>query len=217
MCSFVKFNGFNEEDFFIFQYATLDERMSSIRQLLQPKFQEIGTYLVDSLNKKANKKLYLHIARHARRKVNPPKHTWLAISHHSRGYKMTPYFQVGLFDDHVFVWLAFIYELPSKSVVGETFLNHIDEIEKIIPSHYYISQNHNRKEAMLASEVDLEDVLYQFKTITKSEFNVGLKIMSDDPILKDGSKLLHVIEETFTTLLPIYSLATESIDLSSVY
>src|SRR5699024_11327687 len=58
--------------------------------------------------------MHLHIAKHARRTVNPPNDTWMAIAGNKRGYKKHPHFQVGLWDDHLFIWLAYIYELPRS-------------------------------------------------------------------------------------------------------
>nr|WP_313787308.1 DUF1054 family protein [Paenibacillus larvae] len=88
--------------------------MKAIRERIQPKFKELGELLCDDLAMMAGNEMFVHIAKHARRTVNPPKDTWMAFCHNKRGYKQHPHFQIGLFDDHVFVWLAFIYELPDK-------------------------------------------------------------------------------------------------------
>ncbi len=113
----MKFTGFNKEDFDTFLIDGLDARMEAIQTRIQPKFQEIGTELADDLSMKLGNEVYLHIAKHARRTVNPPNDTWLAICDNKRGYKKHPHFQVGLFDDRLFIWLALIYELPNKSKI----------------------------------------------------------------------------------------------------
>ena len=38
----------------------------------------------------------MHVAKHARRSVNPPIDTWVAFAPNKRGYKMLPHFQIGL-------------------------------------------------------------------------------------------------------------------------
>src|SRR5690625_444201 len=105
--------------------------MKAIQERIQPKFREIGTRLTDDLSSMIGSEMYLHIARHARRTVNPPNDTWLAIAGNKRGYKKHPHFQIGLWDDRVFIWLAFIYELPGKAEIAGTFLQNIGEIESL--------------------------------------------------------------------------------------
>src|SRR5690625_3000670 len=107
--------------------------MKAIQERIQPKFREIGTRLTDDLSGMIGSEMYLHIAKHARRTVNPPNDTWLAIAGNKRGYKKHPHFQVGLWDDRLFIWLAFIYELPNKPMFASNFLNNFDKLKQNIP------------------------------------------------------------------------------------
>src|SRR5690606_31613238 len=95
----MQFTGFTQQDFDTFHIEGLEDRMEAIQQRIQPKFQAIGDVLTDDLSAMVGSEMYLHIAKHARRTVNPPKDTWLAIAGNKRGYKQHPHFQVGLFDD----------------------------------------------------------------------------------------------------------------------
>src|SRR5690625_638508 len=90
----MKFNGFSQKDFDTFLIDGLDERMKAIQTRIQPKFQEIGSYLTDYLSVQLGNEVFLHIAKHARRTVNPPQDTWLAIADNKRGYKKHPHLQV---------------------------------------------------------------------------------------------------------------------------
>lgn len=81
------FNGFKQTDFDTFHIDGLEARMEAIQTRIQPKFRELGEILKDNLSMKLGNEMYLHIAKHARRTVNPPKDTWLAISDNKRGYK----------------------------------------------------------------------------------------------------------------------------------
>lgn len=127
----MRFTGFTDSDFETFQIEGLEERMEAIEDRIRPKFRTIGQELTDELSARLGSEMFLHIAKHARRTVNPPQDTWLAIAANKRGYKKHPHFQVGLFDDFVFVWLAFIYELPKN---------------RKWPKHYWsISASLNRK------------------------------------------------------------------------
>lgn len=206
------FTGFKQSDFHTFLIDGLDERMEAIKENIQPKFREIGSVLTDDLAALTGNEMFLHIAKHARRTVNPPKDTWLAISHDKRGYKKHPHFQVGLFDDHVFIWLAYIYELPNKVEMAEKLLEHTNDVYKKIPRNYVLSQDHMKKDSIQMdglSEVEFEEVLNRFKNVKKAEFLVGRHFKPDDPLLADGEAFLQTVKETYQTLLPIYKLSLQ--------
>src|SRR5690554_3596806 len=138
----MEFKGFSKSDFDTFHIEGLDGRMKAIQGRIQPKFRIVGEELCSNLAMILGNEMYLHIAQHARRTVNPPNDTWLAIANNKRGYKQHPHFQVGLFDDHVFIWLAFIYELPNKKAIADQFLKHLNKVNRTIPSRYVISLDH---------------------------------------------------------------------------
>ncbi len=203
------FTGFTQKDFDTFMIDGLDSRMEAIQERIQPKFREIGTELTEQLSGKLGMEMFLHIAKHARRTVNPPKDTWLAIASNKRGYKQHPHFQVGLFDDHLFIWLAYIYELPKKKEIAEGFLKNYELLQSTLPKDYYLSMDHMKKEAVKIGEADLTASLTRFRDVKKAEFLVGRQIPTGDPILSNGEALLSLIEETYDTLLPIYKLSLE--------
>jgi uncharacterized protein YktB (UPF0637 family) len=203
----MEFNGFKQQDFDTFKIEGLAERMEAIEERIRPKFRELGRELTDDLSAVLGQEMHLHIAKHARRTVNPPKDTWLAIAGNKRGYKKHPHFQVGLFDDRAFIWLAFIYELPDKANIAQRFLDRIDTVEATIPDGYVISQDHMKKGADPASDIDLAGVLERFRTVKKAELLIGRNIPAGDPLLEDGEAFYRLAKETFDTLLPLYKMA----------
>ncbi|WP_445488492.1 YktB family protein [Niallia sp. 03133] len=208
----MQFEGFNSQDFNTFTIDGLDERMRAIQERIQPKFQEIGRKAAADLSVKLGNEIFLHIARHARRTVNPPKDTWLALAANKRGYKQHPHFQIGLFDDHVFIWLAYIYELPHKKEIAETFLKNMQTLKTTIPNDFVISLDHMKKGAVSLKEIDLENSLARFRDVKKAEFLVGRHIEADDAILADGKAFMQVVESTFDTLLPLYQLSIKQLE-----
>lgn len=206
----LNFNGFLEVDFATFTIDGLEERMEAIRSRIQPKFREIGSILTDDLAGMCGHEMFLHIAKHARRTVNPPKDTWLAICHNKRGYKKHPHFQVGLFDDRVFIWLAFIYELPNKTKIAQTMLENTELIKESIMKDYVISVDHMKKDAVSFTDMsddELEHILTRFRDVKKAEFLIGKHIEANDAVLKDGEAFLSVVQETFRSLMPLYLLS----------
>lgn len=201
------FEGFTKKDFDTFTIEGLEHRMEAIQERIQPKFQFIGKTLTEELSILAGNEMFLHIAKHARRTKNPPNDTWLAIAANKRGYKKHPHFQVGLFDDHVFIWLAYIYELPRKEEIAQTFINHIDKIKTDIPKDFVISLDHTKKDVSTLEEIDLTKALERFRDVKKAEFLIGQHVAAEDPLLKDGQAFLNVAKNTFETLMPLYTLS----------
>jgi len=207
----MKFTGFHQTDFDTFTIDGLAPRMEALRARIQPKFKALGDELCDDVAMLAGEEMYLHIAQHARRKTNPPKDTWMAICHNKRGYKQHPHFQIGLFDDHLFIWFALIYEAPNKSTIASTLLNHMDKVQASVPSDYVISTDHMNKAAAKVSELgdqDWQSILVRFRDVKKAELLIGRHIAANDPLLSDGEKFVAFAKETFSTLMPIYKLAT---------
>ncbi len=202
------FQGFEQKDFDTFSIEGLDGRMEAIKNRIQPKFKEIGSELADYLSLQLGNEVYLHIAKHARRTVNPPNDTWLAIADNKRGYKKHPHFQVGLFDDHVFIWLALIYELDHKRAIAETFVNSFEEIKKL-PDHYVVSLDHMKKEAISLEDLKLKDV-ERFRDVKKCEFLIGQHLSPDDARTTNGGEFLETAKETFNSLIPLYQKALRS-------
>ena len=200
------FNGFEQKDFDTFHIEGLDERMTAIQERIQPKFKQIGDVLTDDVSAMVGSEMYLHIAKHARRTVNPPNDTWMAIAGNKRGYKKHPHFQVGLWDDHLFLWLAFIYELPDKNKIAKNFQNNKHLIEEL-PDDYVISLNHMKNEASQLDEIDLDKALTRFHDVKKAEFLVGRHLKPNDPTVQQGKAFIEFARSTFKRLVPLYRLA----------
>ncbi len=203
----MEFNGFTTDDFNIFHIEGLIPRKRAIEDRIQPKFKRIGDELTADLSAMIGSEMFLHIARHARRTVNPPDDTWLAIAGDKRGYKKHPHFQIGLWDDRVFIWLAFIYELPRKTEIASTFLEHMDEINQLRTDHFVISLDHTKKDATAIENMDLTSSLERFRDVKKAEFLVGKQLFPSNPLLGNGQEFIKFARKTFEQLLPLYQLS----------
>ncbi|HLR01931.1 MAG TPA: DUF1054 domain-containing protein [Virgibacillus sp.] len=201
--------GFTKKDFKTFEIDGLAERMDAIQKRIQPKFSEIGTELVDYLSAQLGNEVFLHIAKHARRTVNPPNDTWLAIADNKRGYKMHPHFQIGLFDDYLFMWLACIYELKGKENIAKTYIEHFEALKKL-PDEFVISMDHMKKDSFPVEQLEIKH-LERFRDVKKAEFLIGRHLSPDDARTTDGDKLIKTAKETFETLIPFYRLALQTV------
>ncbi|MGO4110196.1 DUF1054 domain-containing protein [Paenibacillus sp. YAF4_2] len=206
------FTGFEQKDFDTFLINGLEQRMSAIEERIRPKFRYLGEKLAGDIAVQASDEMFLHIAKHARRTVNPPKDTWFAICNNKRGYKAHPHFQLGLFDDHLFLWFALIYEAPNKSRIATTYLEHLDEVIAAVPSDYVLSLDHMKKESKSVSEMsdlDWTNALTRLRDVQKAELLIGRHIPTGDPLLQDGDALYKFAQQTYEALMPLYRLASQ--------
>ncbi|GAA0350537.1 YktB family protein [Bacillus horti] len=204
------FTGFTQQDFDVFHIEGLDERMAALIKLIRPKLEELGTRLQKPLSELVGEEMFPHVAKHARRTVNPPNDTWVAWANNKRGYKQHPHFQVGMWESHLFVWFALIYECPTKQDFAKVALKEAATIYKQIPDSFVWSIDHMRPEAIPQSELkqkDVKEMLIRLRDVKKAELLCGIHIDRHDPILTDGAALEDKILDTFEQLSALYKLS----------
>jgi uncharacterized protein YktB (UPF0637 family) len=83
--------GFTPTDFAVFKVEGFSERMQQIYARVRPRLIKLGDELAPALARKLHLEFFPHVARHARRTVNPPPETWAAFGPSPRGYKRYGY------------------------------------------------------------------------------------------------------------------------------
>ena len=202
----MSFTGFTQEDFDTFLIEGLEQRMAAIRERIQPKFRAVAEQVIEELSARTGQDMHLHIAKHARRTVNAPVDTWMAVSHNKRGYKQYPHFQVGLFDDQLFIWLALIYEVADKQRIADTLLANQRDLYERIPDDYSISIDPMKKAALAKNSLspeEFKELFVRFKNVKSAELLIGRVLKADDAV-KLGGGLVDVVRDTFAQLTPIY-------------
>jgi uncharacterized protein YktB (UPF0637 family) len=87
---------FGAADFRVFEVKGFAQRMSEIRARIRPKLETLGQRLLPELSRAIGAEAFAHVARHARRTVNPPEDTWVAFASDRRGYKTHCHFKVAI-------------------------------------------------------------------------------------------------------------------------
>src|SRR5206468_5290070 len=67
---------FGAADFKVFDVKGFQARMQEIRGRIRPKLETLGGRLAPELQRTTGESTFAHVARHARRTVNPPDDTW---------------------------------------------------------------------------------------------------------------------------------------------
>lgn len=196
------------EDFQVFEIDGLDERMEALTNLIRPKFHELSETFTGYFSAQTGEEFFGHVAKHARRTVNPPKDSWVAFAPYKRGYKALPHFQIGLWGTHLFIVVAVIYEAPQKNEMAQRLLTNINTI-KDLSDDYVISGDHMQPDAIPLKEVrdeKLEQLLVRLRDVKKGEFLIGRHIPANDAIQMSAEHFLQLVETTFDELLPIYEI-----------
>lgn len=201
---------FTEQDFAVFHIDGLEARMEEIRKQIRPKFEQMGAQISPFLDLLLEEPMFMHIAKHARRTVNPPEETWVAWSSNKRGYKAHPHFQLGIRDTHLFIWFALIYENKRKPAFARNLRQQLGEIWPAIPDQFYISEDHTVPTATLKKEWDTDKGLERLEKVKKAEFLCGMLVSRQEAIQLSGEELVKRTESTFQTLRPLYRLAVSS-------
>ncbi|MGL5449856.1 MAG: DUF1054 domain-containing protein [Lactococcus cremoris] len=192
---------FTQKSFEIFSIDGLEARMSEIRSEIQPIFSEIGQKLLTELSAKiSNQEFYFHIAQHRRRTANAPENTWSAISTKTRGYKMEAHFQLGIWEDYVFIYLSMI-DQPKKQKEYAELLTNLS-VEKMLTEDFIISKDHTKAEVFPLSA--FSEAAERLGKVKKSELEIGRLWSKERFDGKEDSKILAEMLETIDQLLPIY-------------
>lgn len=201
---------FGQEDFDVFAIKGLEPRMEALIRLIRPKLHLLGERLAPSLSVLCQEEMFAHVAKHARRTINPPNDTWVAFAPNKRGYKAHPHFQIGLFQSHLFIQFAIIYECRNKQLFAQQALDKLDELRQTVPGHYVWSGDHMVAGGTPHQEMSreaLHSLIARLQHVKAAEVLCGLELDRHDPLLQDGERLIAVIEQTFETLLPLYRLS----------
>lgn len=194
------------EDFAVFTIDGLEQRMEALTTHVRPKFYALGDAFSQFFSTHLGDEFFAHVAKHARRTVNPPKDSWVAFAPYKRGYKSLPHFQIGLWESHLFMMVGVIYESPNKQQMAERLLQNMQQITAL-PAHYMLSGDHMSPAAISladAGTAGTEKLLTRLRDVKKGEFLVGVHIPAEEAIQLSSDEFYQLTEETFTKLLPIY-------------
>ncbi len=196
-----------DTDFEVFTIPGLEQRMSALIENVRPKFEEMGKTYSTYFSSIIGEEFYPHVAKHARRKVNPPIDSWVAFATNKRGYKALPHFEIGLFKSHIFILLCAIYEAPSKQEIAINLLNNLKSLNAL-PNNFYVSGDHFDPNGIplrnAFTDGSLEKLLIRLRDVKKGEFMIGLQLPKEKAVQLSAEEFAKVVENTFDELIPIY-------------
>lgn len=209
----MNFKGFSNEDFNVFTIEGLDARMDALKENIRPKLEALGEHFSPTLSTLVGEEMFSHVAKHARRSVNPPKDTWVAFANNKRGYKMVPHFQIGLWETHLFIWFAVIYEANGKEAFGKTLEKNVNKIIELVPNDFVWSIDHTKPEVIPnqgLSKDELSSMFTRLQTVKKAEILCGITINRNSVVEMSSDDFIQKVDDTLKKLIPLYQLSSNS-------
>lgn len=206
----MKFKGFEQADFDLFEIEGFQDRMDALIEQLRPKFYDLADDLQEELSVIVEEPMHPHVAKHARRKTNPPNDSWVAWASNQRGYKMLPHFQITVWHTHVLVQWGIIYEAKNKQVFADHLLANLEEVKKAIPSNFQWSKDHMKPEGTLQKDMSDEDFNVfadRLKHNKNGEVMVGLVIPKEEVINMKPKEFYQTVLTTWSSLSYLHMLA----------
>ena len=192
---------FTKKSFEVFEIAGLTPRMAAIRSIIQPEFAQLGNKLLTELSVNfPSENFYLHIAKHLRRTTNAPENTWCALSTKPRGYKMEVHFQLGIWQDYVFLYLSIIDQPKNQQRYAELLAE--PSLRNIVPKDFVLSKDHTKAEFFPLT--DWSAAVERLGKVKKAEFELG-RVWPAERFENQSSEV--IFSEMMTTLkqlMPIY-------------
>jgi len=195
---------FKDSDFEIFDVASLTDRMTLIRTIIDPKFEQSAEIILPILNTNGQQ-WYAHIAKHLRRTTNAPDNTWVAFAPNKRGYKMMPHLELGIWADHVYLYLAVEENMKPKetATIVSKMMSTREMIAKLA-NNFVLSTDHMVNHSTALTLTTYDAAVQRFANIKHSEVLVGIKLLRGDKQFKDDTDLSQ-ITEAISSLLPLYN------------
>ncbi|MFD1319447.1 DUF1054 family protein [Loigolactobacillus zhaoyuanensis] len=195
--------GFTVDDFKVFNQQTVAGRMALIRGQLDPKFELLGATISKQLATE-NIPAFINVAKHLRRHTNPAPNTWFAIGPYKRGYKMVPHFEVGFWDDRLFVWLCLLENIQQPAPYAAILHQQQNLIKQLPVGQWQLSGNHMAKPIQPLNAANLAAQTQRFIDVKKGEWLLGKVWLKTDPIFQTSGAVEVEIKQSIKQLTPLY-------------
>jgi len=173
----------------IFTIPSFEERMQEIKKRITPALTILGEQLVDELTPQTGQNLYPHVAKHARRTVNPPDETWVALSPSKKGYKMYVHLAVGVGYYGSFVKCIAKAQSPEKKLLVEA----VSKLESL--KHIWIIKGEN------PVETDRENIL---EVLTRTSYGLEIGTVLDGVPGESKNEWLKWSLDEIAAVWPLY-------------
>jgi uncharacterized protein YktB (UPF0637 family) len=205
-------SAFGLGDFKVFDAKGFQPRMTEIRSRVRPKLEALGKSLAPAIQRTTGEPMFAHVAKHARRTVNPPDDTWVAFAGNERGYKKHPHFKVAVSRNMV----RFLFELgpehaDKKRWAGAWKKNalKLGPVLRRVPGLAWFKNEHDEEPAAPLGDLSneqLADLADELLRTRDGQLVVGRAVSVADAGRWTEAQYRTAALETFRALAPLYRL-----------
>ena len=206
------FPAFTPADFKVFEIEGFAPRMDAIKQRIRPKLEAVGRELQPDVGRLGGSEAFAHVARHARRTVNPPDDTWVAFAGDNRGYKKHCHFKVAVSRSAV----RFLFEAgPEHADKKRWTAAWKRDAPKLVPvlrrakGLAWFKNEHDETPGAILSDLPAEAVTKLADELTRTrdgQLVLGRVVAAADAARWKPADYARAARETFALLAPLYRL-----------
>ena len=203
---------FGAADFKVFDVEGFQPRMGQIRTRIRPKLETLGRSLAPALARSLGGDTFAHVARHARRTVNPPDDTWVAFGPDQRGYKKHCHFKVAVSRRCV----RFLFEIGPEhadkkrwSAAWKKNAGKLAPVLRRMKGLAWFKNEHDETPAAALGDLTPDDLAAFADEIVRTregQLVLGRVVAADEAARWTEAQYRAAALETFRALAPLYRL-----------
>ena len=206
------FPGFKTSDFKVFDIPGFKPRMDAIRTRIRPKLEAAGRDLLPDVSRIGGANAFVHVARHARRTVNPPNDTWVAFADDKRGYKKHCHFKVAISRGAVRFLFEAGPEHAEKKRWCAAWKRHAPQLVPVLrraKGLAWFKNEHDEAPAAVLADLPPEHVARLADELTRTrdgQVVLGRAVPALEAARWKPRDYVRAARETFQLLAPLYRL-----------
>ncbi len=203
---------FTAKDFKVFDIPGFHDRMEAIAGRVRPKLGEIGRELLPALSGLVDQELFVHVAKHQRRTVNPPNDTWAAIGAGKRGYKQDVHFKIAVSRHCVRLLFEVGPEYYDKTEWALKWRRDIKAIVEAVGSNkklgWFKDEHNEDPEALLKSwtPAQIKALGHEITRRRDGQLVIGCRIDQADMVQMKPAAFKRFAQRTFKPVAGLFSL-----------
>ena len=203
---------FGAADFKVFDVNGFQARMSQIRERIRPKLETLGHSLAPAIQRSIGDETFMHVAKHARRTVNPPDDTWVALGPEARGYKKAGHFKVAVSRHCV----RFLFEVGPEHADKKRWASawkksalRLGPVLRRVRGLAWFKNEHDEEPAAPLADLRPEDLAGLADEIVRTrdgQLVLGRTVAADEAARWTEAQYRSAALETFRALAPLFRL-----------
>jgi len=208
----MSFPGFTASDFKVFDIPEFQPRMDAIRTRIRPKLEAVGQDLLSDVARVGGGPAFAHVAKHARRTVNPPGDTWVAFALDKRGYKKHCHFKVAVSRGAVRFLFEAGPELADKKRWAAAWKRHARQFVPVLrraKGLAWFKNEHDEEPAAILADLAPDEVARLGDELTRrrdGQLVLGRAVSAAEAARWGAADYARAARDTFHLLSPLYKL-----------